>query len=311
MKIVFFGSPEFAVPTLIELTRKHRVSLVVTQPDRPKGRGRKLQPTPIKSEAIRLNTPVISPKAIKTDKFFNRLKEENADYFVVSAYGRILPDRILNLPKYGCLNIHPSLLPLFRGPAPVNWTLIKGHKITGVSIIKMNSEMDAGDIVTIQKTAIHPNESAGELLHRLSLMGTSQLLSILEQEEIFKFNLPVMPQDHSLATYAPFLDSKTGNINWNLSSEEISGFIRGLDPKPGAFSYLNGKRIKLFKPLLCDLSGKPGKIIGIDKNGVIIACGKNSLIIREMLFPGKKRLETKSLIAGRLLNVGDSFISEK
>jgi methionyl-tRNA formyltransferase len=310
MNIIFFGSPEFALPTLEKVSEQFCINLVVTQPDKPKGRGRKMNSTPVKKRALELGLKVISPKAIKTEKFENQLKELNPDYFVVVAYGRILPDNILAIPKYGSINIHPSVLPLYRGPAPVNWTLINGEKECGVTIMEITKEMDAGGIIKQKTYPVNPELSAGELLQDLSNQGASLICDAIQEEISTGKMLERIPQDHSKATYAPFLDSKTGNIDWNKNAHEIVSFINGLDPKPGAFSFYKGNRIKMFRPVVSTLKGqKPGEVLGYDTKGIIISCGDKSVSVCELQFPGKRRMGTKAVLAGTKIESGEMMVT--
>jgi methionyl-tRNA formyltransferase len=305
MKLVFFGSPDFAIPALEKLNESHDITLVVTQPDRPKGRGRKTAPTPVKVRALELGLQVISPLKIKTGVLAKRLLEEAPDYMIVTAYGRILPNDILAIPKFGSLNIHPSLLPLHRGPAPVNWTLINGDDKTGVTVMEITEKMDAGDIILVKRVNIDPLVSAGDLLNSLSIMGADLLVEILNKEEESKKMLPRTSQNEKNATYAPFIDSKTGKIDWSQSNSVVAGLMRGLDPRPGAFAFWGDKRIKLFSPRLLQMSGKPpGTILGKDEHGLIVSCGQGAVSIGELQLPGRKRLLAAAVLAGAPMEPG-------
>ncbi|MGM0598097.1 MAG: methionyl-tRNA formyltransferase [Myxococcota bacterium] len=304
MKLVFFGSPAFALPALKLLSADHKLQLVVTQPDRPKGRGKKTKPTPIKKWCLQNEIPVIAPRAIKTTTFAEKLQSCDADYFVVVAYGRILTKKILSIPQFGSLNIHPSALPAYRGPAPVNWALINNEAQIGLTIMEMNEKMDAGPIVRQQLFPVSPDDNAGSLLEKMARKGAELLNEVLLEEEKTGKKLKRSPQDESKATYAPFLDTKMAEIDWNENARRICGLVRGFDPRPGAFSFYQGKRIKLFSPSLRDFSGKPGEIAGQDQHGLIVNCGKRSLSFGEIQLPGKRRMKSQDVLRGNPIPSG-------
>ncbi|MDA3864512.1 MAG: methionyl-tRNA formyltransferase [Deltaproteobacteria bacterium] len=304
MKLVFFGSPAFALPALKLLNVDHKIDLVVTQPDRPKGRGKKTKPTPVKKWCLENELPVISPRAIRTSGFAEKLESCDTDYFVVVAYGRILTKKLLSIPQSGCLNIHPSALPAYRGPAPVNWALINNEAQIGLSIMEMNDKMDAGPIVRQKFFPVSTVDNAGSLLEKMALKGAGLLNEVLFEEEKSGKKLKRTPQNESKATYAPFLDTKMAEIDWNQSAQSICGIVRGLDPRPGAFTFYHGKRIKLFSPSLRDFSGKPGEIAGQDQYGLIVNCEKQSLSFGEIQLPGKRRMKSQDVLRGNPIPSG-------
>ncbi|MBN2723542.1 MAG: methionyl-tRNA formyltransferase [Deltaproteobacteria bacterium] len=304
MRIIFFGSPEFALPSLKLLTLRHDVAMVVTQPDKPKGRGRKLSATPVKEYCVEKNIPYISPKAVKTGSFAEKLKAVRADYGVVVAYGRILTEQVLEIPRFGCINLHPSLLPMYRGPAPVNHTLIQGDTISGVTVMQMNKNMDEGDIIVQQKYNISDFKSAGDLLGFFSDKGARLLCDVIDKEESLKKLMDRVPQDHSGATYAPMLNTDTAHIDWRQKADKVSGLIKGLDPRPGAWTMYNGFRIKLFHSEPREFSCQAGEIIGFDGEGLLVGCGEGSVCINEVQLPGKTRMSFKAAISGNQFTVG-------
>jgi len=312
VRLVFFGSPEFAVPALRLLAEHHDIALVVTQPDRPKGRGQKLAPTPVKQAALELGLPCTSPVRVKGGALWDDLRAAKADYFIVTAYGRILPAGILEMPLRGSLNIHPSRLPLYRGPAPVNWAHMKGDDATAVTIMEITREMDAGDIVRVQEVPIDPAESGGQLLERCAHIGARLLDEVLLEEERTGAPLPRVPQDHDRATYAPFLTTEMAQIDWSEPAHLVAGKIRAMDPRPGAWTMHGQDRVKLFAPLPCapdavPSTGRPGQILGLGEGGLVVACGEGAITIRELQLPSRRRMPTGAVLAGRDFPVGSSM----
>ncbi len=310
-RIVFMGTPDFAVPTLEKLIEgPDDVVAVVTQPDRTKGRGRKLSSPPVKKAAQAHHIPVLQPTKIKTDEFLSLLKSYQPDLIVVAAYGRILPSSILQLPPLGCINVHGSLLPRHRGAAPIQWAVIKGDKRAGVTIMNMDEGMDTGDILLPESIEVSEDDTAGSLFIKLSELGGVALLKALEL--LREGQLIPTKQDHSLATMAPPLKKDDGRIDWNLSAQELHGLIRGLDPWPIAFSFLNGKRIKLFSPevMYKDCDHPPGTVLMSSKQGILIATGENCLLVREVQPEGKKRMSTEAFICGHPIEPGTVFSRE-
>jgi methionyl-tRNA formyltransferase len=309
LRIIFMGTPDFAAATLKALVEgPDEVVAVVTQPDRAKGRGKKLSSPPAKILAESLDIPVLQPTKIKTDEFRNGLLSYRPDLIVVAAYGRILPKALLELAPLGCINVHGSLLPQYRGAAPIQWSVINGDKETGVTIIQMNEGMDTGDILL--KATIHtePDETAGTLFVKLAELGGTTLLKAIKGLQDGTI-IPVS-QNHDLATVAPMLKKNDGLIDWQKDAKEIECLIRGLDPWPSAFCFLGSKRLRLFKPevLHKDSNAQPGTILQADKRGILIACGQNCLLIKEIQPEGKKRMPVESFLCGQPIPAGTSLI---
>lgn len=309
LRIIFMGTPDFAAATLKALIDgPDEVVAVVTQPDRAKGRGKKLTPPPTKVLAEAAGIPVLQPVKIKTEEFYNGLLTYQPDLIVVTAYGRILPKSLLELPPLGCINVHGSLLPKYRGAAPIQWAVINGERETGVTIIQMNEGMDTGDILLKAKIATAPDETAGSLFHKLAVLGSATLLTAIKglREDTI---IPV-PQDHSLATVAPMLKKDDGLIDWQKDAIAIEALIRGLDPWPTAFCFLDGKRLRLFRPevLHQDSEAPPGTVLRADKRGIAIACGKNTLLAKEIQPEGKKRMPVESYLCGQPITAGTVLV---
>jgi len=309
MKIVFFGSSEFAVPSLkMLLGSQHRVSTVVTQPDRKKGRNLKTQPTPLKNALTSKDIPIHQPETIKNAATVKYLKSLSADLFVVVAFGQILPEEILSIPKFYSINLHASLLPKYRGAAPINWAVIKGEAKTGLSIIRMTEKMDAGDIILQRKVPIESEDTSDTLQHKLAELGGVLLLDAVRFIEMDKITFK--RQSQRAVTFAPKLKKEDGAIDWQKNAKEIHNQIRGLLPWPGAFTFLDKKMLKIWKSETLNASQKPepGKITDIRNDGFIVGCGKNYLIIKEVQIEGKKRMSAVDFVRGfRELEKGTSF----
>lgn len=304
MKTVFFASSEFAVPSLKRLLNSsHEVSAVVTQPDREKGRHLRVQPTAVK-KAVPSGKAIYQPENLRDSSVRKYLRSLSADLFVVIAFGQILPKEILKIPKIYSINIHPSLLPKYRGAAPVNWAIINGEAETGLTVIRMNEKMDAGDII-LQKAVKIENEDTSVILdRRLSELGSILLLDVLRfiKGDRVKFK----KQDDKKATLAPMLKKEDGLIAWDRSADEIRNKIRGTVPWPGAFTVLNDKMLKVWKGDAVPLYEKvePGKIFDIQKGAIPVACGKGALLIKELQLEGKKRMDAASFLRGHKLEKG-------
>jgi len=301
------GTPEFAVPSLKALIESEDDAVaVVAQPDKPKGRGRKLTPPPTKVLAGEYNIPVLQPERIKTQEFLEELKKLNPDLICVTAYGKILPKDLLELPPYGCINVHASLLPKYRGAAPINWVLVRGEKETGITTMLMNEEMDMGDMLLKREIQIQDEDDAGSLSEKLSHMGGELLLETIGQLKEGKLN-PVK-QDESQATYAPMLKKSDGEINWGVSALEIRNLIRGMNPWPGSFTKLDSKSLKIFSSRVVNFQGKPGEVLESVSGTLIVACGKGAIEILELQLEGGKRLDTKSFLSGRKIEKGTILV---
>lgn len=309
-RIIFMGTPAFAVPSLQALIdHGENVVAVVSQPDRPKGRGRKLSPTPVKELALAHNIPVLQPTKIRTAEFLDELRAYQPDLFVVTAYGRILPGTLLNLPPLGTINVHGSLLPKYRGAAPVQWAILRGEKETGITIMQMDEGMDTGDILLPRPLTIEPDDTAASLATKMAHLGGQALIEALDLLKAGK--LPRQKQDDSLATDAPPLTKEMGVIDWNRSAHELSCLIRGLDPWPTAHATLSGEIIRLFKPTVVSAaaSESPGTVIRADKAGLLVATANNLLQVGELQREGGKRLPAADFLRGYPIAPGSRFSS--
>ncbi len=309
MNIVFFGSSSFAVLALNALVRtKHRISCVVTQPDRQKGRGLHLECTAVKAAAQAGGLEVYQPPKINTDEAVNYLSALKPELFIVISYGKILSRRILAVPKIFCVNIHASLLPGYRGAAPVNWAIINAEKTTGISIIKMVEKMDAGEILLQKSTDIADDETIITLQDKLSGIAAELLPVVLGAIENNNYRLT--PQDETRVSFAPKLKKEDGLIHWDKSAYQICNLIKGLLLWPGAFTYYKGKLVKIYKArLFCSPEPQsprsPGQIIEVSKEGIEVAAGKDSLIIQQLQIEGKRVMRADEFIAGHKICPGD------
>lgn len=304
MNIVFMGTPDFAVPCLEALVKsEHNILGVFTQPDKPKGRGYVLTPPPVKVRALENNLAVYQPEKVKDGTAYEIIESLNPDVIVVVAYGKILPKNIIDYPKYGCINVHGSLLPKYRGAAPIQWSVLNGEKETGITTMLMNEGLDTGDILLQSVTKIGENETSGELFDRLMYIGADLLLETLEKVK----NNEVTPikQDDSKSTYAKVLDKSLCLIDWNNTACEIHNKVRGLSPWPVAVTELNGKKVKIHKTLIAKGSGKPGEIINL--NPLTVACKEGALEICTLQLEGKKAMDSKSFLMGHKLQIGEFF----
>jgi len=303
--LIFMGTPDFAVPSLKAIFENgYSVSMVVTQPDRPKGRGRKIVPPPVKMAALSFGYDVIQPVSIKSKDFFNTVARLKPDIIIVVAYGHILPKDILAIPETGVVNLHASLLPKYRGAAPIQWAIINGEKETGVTTMLMDEGMDTGNILLSAKEKITKVDTAATMHDRLSVLGADLLIKTLKGFE----NKDIVPvaQDNSNATYAPLLKKSDGRIVWKKDAEHIASFIRGVTPWPGAFTFLHNKRIKIYSalPLLTDVSETPGTVIKGFPDELRIATGKGALSIIEIQGASGKRLLIKDFLMGNQIPPG-------
>ncbi len=299
LRIIFMGTPDFAAASLQALLDgPDEVVAVVTQPDRAKGRGKKLTPPPVKVLAEAADIAVLQPTKIKTEEFRNGLLTYRPNLFVVCAYGRILPKSLLELAPLGCINVHGSLLPLYRGAAPIQRAIINGEQETGVTIIQMNAGMDTGDILLKAAMQIDPGETAAGLFGKLADLGRVTLLKAIKG--LKEGTIIPVPQDDTLATLAPMLKKDDGLIDWHKDAKEIECLIRGLDPWPTAFCFLDSKRLRLFRPEVVykESDAPPGTVLQADKRGILVACGNNCLLIKEIQPQGKKRMPVESFLCG-------------
>ena len=300
LRTVFMGSPEFAVPTLRALHASEDVVAVVTQPDKPKGRGRVLTPPPVKEVALSLGLTVLQPERISGERGAEAraaLLALAPEVIVVAAYGKILPKAVLDIPPLGCINVHASLLPKYRGAAPIQWAIIQGEAETGITIMQMDEGLDTGPMLAKARVPIHPEDTAGTLEGRLAPLGASLLLEVLGK--LKQGIVQAEPQDHSQATLAPRLSKDQGLVDFTMPALKVRDLVRGVDPWPGAFTFLGGERLMLFAPRLVAGHGAAGEVLGADRDGLIVACGEGAVAFGELQFPGKKRLPAKAFLAGR------------
>jgi len=305
LNVIFMGTPNFAVPSLNALNDYGcSVSLVVTRTDRPKGRGQKMVPPPVKIAATELNYPVFQPENVDTDKFYQKILQIHPDLLVVVAFGHILPKKVLEIPIYGAINIHASLLPKYRGPAPIQWAIIKGETETGVTTMLMDKGLDTGEILLTSTVPIHPDDTAESLHDRLAVVGAKLLKKTLTRIE--NKTLQPIPQEHAKATYAPMLKKKDGHIDWSCSSNQIEQFIRGMTPWPGAYTFYGNKRLKIYKAALksAPTSELPGTVIKGFSNELRVATGDGVLSILEIQGSSGKRLAVADFLRGNAISTG-------
>ena len=309
MKIVFMGTPDFAVGTLHALAEsEHEILAVVTQPDKPKGRGKALQPTPVKEEALRYGIPVYQPKKVREEEFQAVLRELNPDLIVVVAFGQLIPKSILELPRYGCVNVHASLLPKYRGAAPIQWAVIDGEKESGVTIMKMDEGLDTGDMIAKAVVPLAADETGGSLFDKLSQIGAQLLIDTIPALEAGTAVCEKQPQE-SPTPYAAMLNKKMGLIDWNQDASVIECLIRGLNPWPSAYTYLKGKTLKIWQAKVVERQqeAEPGTVICVDKKQLVVACKTNALFIQRLQLEGKKQMETEAFLRGYTIDSGIQF----
>lgn len=302
-KIVFMGTPEIAVPSLKALVENgFEIPLVITQPDKPKGRGQAVQYPPVKEYALTAGLEVYQPEKIKNNtEVMEKLKSISPDFFAVVAYGKILPQDVLDIPKIAPVNVHFSLLPKYRGPAPVNWAIMNGEEETGVDTMLMDAGMDTGDILLTAKTPIL-KKNAGELADELAVTGAALLIKTLNEFE----SITPVKQDDNKATKAPMMNKDMGLIDWAQDASQIERMIRAFTPWPASYSILDSKKVKIFKSDVVESNhnAAAGTVINIEKESFTVACGNNALKILELQLEGKKRMDTKSFLAGYKLEKG-------
>lgn len=308
-RIIFMGTPDFAVPSLKALLENdENVVCVVTQPDRPKGRGRKLSSPPVKELAQAAAIPVLQPESIKGADFLLSLKNYEPDLIALTAYGKILPAELINLPPQGTINVHGSLLPKYRGAAPVQWAVINGETETGITIMQMDAGIDTGDILLQEKIFIAPTDTAGTMSVKLAELGGAALAKAIDLLRHDK--LTPVKQDDSQASRAPLLAKKDGLVEWSKSAAQLSCLIRGLDPWPSAYTILTGKRLRLFSPEVVESScghstfKDPGTVCWSDRNGLLVTTGNGCLLIKEIQAEGARRLDVEAYIKGNPIQPG-------
>lgn len=307
LKVVFMGTPDFAVPSLKALHEAgYEIPLVITQPDRPAGRGKKITPPPVKVLAENLEIPVYQPERVKgNEELIEKLKEISPDLIVVAAYGKILPDEILNLPKFRCINVHASLLPEYRGASPIQSALLDGKEKTGVTIMLISPELDAGDIISQREVPIEKSDNAQILHDKLAKVGAELLVETIPP--YISGELKPVPQDSSKATYCKPITKEMGRIDWNLPAEKIFNMVRAFTPWPSAYTTFRGKRVKITKAEPTPGTGEPGKIIKADRE-LVVATGEGALKIEKLKPEGKKEISGEEFIRGYRIQTGDFFI---
>lgn len=306
MRIIFMGTPDFSVPTLEALVAsEHEVAAVVTQPDKPKGRGKEIHMSPVKECALKHNIPVYQPVRARDEAFVEEMRTLKPDAMVVIAFGQILPKSLLDLPKYGCVNIHASLLPKYRGAAPIQWAVINGDEETGITTMMMDVEMDTGDMLEKTVIKLNPDETGGSLFDRLSLLGGDLILSTLSKLE--KGEITPQPQDHAQATYVKKISKSMGDIDWTMDAVSIERLVRGLNPWPSAFTRWNGKMLKIWEAkVLPDQETKApcGSVISASDEGLKIQTGNGVLCVTSLQLEGKKRMDTAAFLRGYQVESG-------
>jgi methionyl-tRNA formyltransferase len=302
LRVVFMGSPDFAVPCLDAVLATEEVVAVVTQPDKPAGRGLGLSPSAVKVRALAAGVPVLQPTSVRKPPFLDELRALSPDVCVVVAYGKILPPDVLAAPKYGCLNVHASLLPKYRGAAPIQWAIIRGERETGVTLMQMDVGMDTGAMLGKRTLAIDEWVTAGQLHTRLAPLGAELLVEILAQ--LKAGTLAPEKQDDGAATMAPMLTKETGRVDFAAGARAVRDLVRGCDPWPTAYTLLGGEPLKLFRAKIVSGRGTPGVVIGADRDGLLVGCGDDAIAFAELQLPGKKRMPATALLAGRPMPVG-------
>lgn len=305
MRVIFMGTPDFAVPSLEALLTKHEVVLVVTQPDKPKGRGKKMVPTPVKACALEHGIPVLQPEKVKEPEFVEQLRSYEPDLIAVTAFGQILSEPILEMPKYGCINVHGSLLPKYRGAAPMQWSIIDGEKVTGITTMYMAKGLDSGDMLLKAEVEITDEDTFATIHDKMAVTGANLLLDTLDQLEAG--TLERIPQDHDAATYAPIITKETGHIDWSKNRQDIINLIRGLNPVPAAYTIYEEEVLKIFGAALSDVqadSAANGEIVAVMKKGFVVKCGDGCLLITEVQARGGKRMMTDAYLRGHAMKEG-------
>lgn len=305
-RLIFMGTPEFAIPTLKALIQEgYKIPAVVTQPDRPKGRGRRLTAPPVKELAVAHQIEVLQPEKASDDDFCNQVRIMEPDLIIVVAFGQILKKNLLDIPEWGILNIHASLLPRYRGAAPIQWAILNDDGETGLTVMRMDEGLDTGPILFQREIPILKDETAGQLHDRLSLLAGEVIIEALVR--MAKSQIKEIPQDDSSATYAPKIERRNALIDWKRPAAEISCLIRALDSRPGAFTLLEGGQVKLFASTVVEergLDGVPGRVVKLTKEAIHVETGQGRIGIREIQYPGKKRLSVSDFLRGFSLPEG-------
>lgn len=311
MKVIFMGTPDFSVGTLEALVEAgHEVCLVVTQPDKPKGRGKEMQYTPVKEAALRHGIEVYQPRKIREPECVEKLKQYQADIMVVIAFGQILPKEILEMTPYGCVNVHASLLPKYRGAAPIQWSIIDGEEVTGVTTMQMDEGLDTGDMLLKTEVPITAEETGESLHDKLAEAGAKLCVETLVKLQ--EGSIQPEKQGESPTAYARMLDKKLGNIDWSKSAAEIERLVRGLNSWPSAYTHWNKKVMKIWKADVVDENStkEPGSVVKVEKDGFYVQTGDGCLKVLELQIPGKKRMDAGAFLRGYTLEAGEVFSEE-
>ena len=311
MKVMFMGTPDFAVGTLEALLAAgHEVELVVTQPDRPKGRSGRLCAPPVKECALRHGLSVYQPTRVREEENMEYLCTFHPDIIVVAAFGQLLPQRLLDLPRYCCMNIHASLLPKYRGASPIQWAVLNGDPVSGVTAMRMDAGLDTGDIMAQTEVILAPDETAGSLFDRLAEAGAQLAVDTMSRLEAG--TVSYAPQDAELATHTAMIHKELGLINWARPAAEIERLIRGLNPWPSAYTYYNGRNFKIWKARVteADSDAQPGMVICADKNGFVVQTGSGALELLEVQLEGRKRMDAGAFLRGNTVETGVFLVSD-
>ena len=303
MKVMFMGTPDIAVPCLKALIKHHEVVCVVTQPDKPKNRGHKLAMPPVKETALTHGIDVLQPLTFKDKAFMPELEKYNPDVIVVIAYGRILPKYVLDFPRYGCINVHASLLPKYRGAAPIQWCIVDGEKVTGITTMKMDVGLDTGDMLLKKEIEISDTMTGGELHDSMAKLCPEVLLETLEKIDT------IVPekQDDSISCYASMIDKTMTVIDWNKTSDEIVNLVRGMNPFPAARTTVDGRLLKIFTAGKCDMTGEAGVVLSVD-DGIVVGCKDGSVRITELQPEGKRRMSANDYLMGNKTEIGEKLV---
>ena len=305
MRVIFMGTPDFSVGTLQALIDAgHEVVLAVTQPDKPKGRGKSMQFPPVKEAALEHGIEVYQPRRVREPECVEYLRSFDADIIVVVAFGQILPKEILEMPKYGCVNVHASLLPKYRGAAPIQWAVLNGDQVTGVTTMRMDEGLDTGDMIMKQEVIVDEDETGGSLFDKLSGVGAK--LCVKTMEAIENGTAVYTPQDDALATHTGKIQKEMGSIDWSKDAEVIERLVRGLNPWPSAYTYLNGKTLKIWAAAVKDETSdkEPGELTEVTKHSVGVQTGDGILMLEEVQLEGKKRMSADAFLRGNALSEG-------
>lgn len=308
MRVLFMGTPDFAVSCLEGIhCSQHEVCAVITQPDKPRGRKMVMTPPSVKVYASEHDIPVYQPTSLKSESAFEIIKELKPDVIVVAAYGKLLPKQIIDYPKYGCINVHGSILPKYRGAAPIQWAVINGETETGVTIMQMDEGLDTGDMLLVEKIPIEINDTASSVFDKLAFISRGLIVKALDMSQTCGFE-PVKQNDAE-STYAPMLDKSISEIDWTKSSDTVHNLVRGLYDWPIANTTYHGKKLKIYGTRLSDLCGKPGEVVSVSP--LTIACGTGAVEITQLQLEGKKRMDSMSFTAGHKMSCGDNITEVK